>query len=92
MLENAYYTHEIHGDFDLYDVGDLVLEEGMTLRDTQLARDIELRRRSDLEAFNSSLDRVTNQTGQALRQNEQTIQSLREGIAKMVGQPGAPGR
>ena len=37
MPESAYYTGEIHGDFDLYDVGDLVLGEGMTLRGTQLA-------------------------------------------------------
>jgi homoserine O-acetyltransferase/O-succinyltransferase len=37
MLENAYYTRDVHGDFDLYDVGDLVLEEGMTLRGARLA-------------------------------------------------------
>ena len=68
------------------------LRTDMTLRDTQLARDIELRRRSDLEMFNTNLDRVTNQTGLALRQNEQTIQGLREGLAKAVSQSVAPGR
>ena len=69
------------------------LRTDMTLRDTQLARDVELQRRSDLAMFNSDLDRVTNQTGVALRQNEQTIQGLREGLAKAVsGQSLAPGR
>jgi hypothetical protein len=64
------------------------LRTDMTLRDTQLARDVELQRRSDLAMFNSNLDRVTSQTGLALRQNEQMIQ----GLAKTVSQPGAPGR
>ena len=69
------------------------LRTDMTLRDTQLAREVELQRRSDLAMFNNNLDRVTSQTGLALRQNEQTIQGLREGLAKAVsGQSLAPGR
>jgi hypothetical protein len=64
------------------------LRTDMTLRDTQLARDVELQRRSDLAMFNSNLDRVTSQTGLALRQNEQMI----PGLAKPDSQPGAPGR
>ena len=69
------------------------LRTDMTLRDTQLAREVELQRRSDLAMFNTNLDRVTSQTGVALRQNEQMIQGLREGLAKTVsGQSLAPGR
>jgi hypothetical protein len=68
------------------------LRTDMTLRDTQLARDVELQRRADLDLFNRNLNQVNNQTGQALRQNEQMIQGLREGMAKMVSQPGAAGR
>jgi hypothetical protein len=64
------------------------LRTDMTLRDTQLARDIELQRRQDLAAFSRNIDQVTNQTGQALRQNEQMIQ----GLSKLVGQSSTPGR
>lgn len=36
-VENTYYTEAQHGPFELADVGDLVLEEGTTLRGVQLA-------------------------------------------------------
>lgn len=36
-IENEYYTQAQHGPFQLGDVGDLVLEEGTTLRGVQLA-------------------------------------------------------
>jgi len=37
MYQSDYYTQDIHGPYDLYDVGDFVLEEGMTIRGLQLA-------------------------------------------------------
>lgn len=37
MLDNVYYTEEFQGNFDLYDLGDLVLENGETLRGGKLA-------------------------------------------------------
>ncbi len=37
MISNPYYTSEAHGPYELIDVGDLVLEEGQTLRKCQLA-------------------------------------------------------
>jgi homoserine O-acetyltransferase len=36
-IENPYYTSAVHGDHQLADIGDLVLEEGGTLRSCQLA-------------------------------------------------------
>ena len=36
-LENAYYSADVHGELLLADIGDLVLEEGATLRGCQLA-------------------------------------------------------
>ena len=36
-IDNPYYSAAVHGDFELADVGDLVLEEGATLRGCQLA-------------------------------------------------------
>ena len=36
-IENPYYSEAIHGPFELVDIGDLVLEEGPTLRGCQLA-------------------------------------------------------
>ena len=36
-IDNPYYSTDVHGDFQLADVGDLVLEEGATLRGCQLA-------------------------------------------------------
>jgi homoserine O-acetyltransferase len=36
-IENDYYTAAGHGPFELFNVGDLVLEEGVTLRGCQLA-------------------------------------------------------
>ena len=37
MSENSYYSAEMHGPYELFDLGDFVLEEGYTLRDCQLA-------------------------------------------------------
>ncbi|MDL9936606.1 alpha/beta fold hydrolase [Gordonia sp. ABSL1-1] len=37
MIENPYYSHEFHGDYDLISVGELQLEEGGTIPDCQLA-------------------------------------------------------
>ncbi len=36
-IDNAYYSAAVHGDVELADIGDLVLEEGTTLRGCQLA-------------------------------------------------------
>jgi homoserine O-acetyltransferase/O-succinyltransferase len=37
MIENSYYTPDVHGPYKLYDVGDLSLEEGGTIRGCWLA-------------------------------------------------------
>ena len=37
MIENPFYTPEIHGPYELFSLGDFVLEEGQTLRDCKLA-------------------------------------------------------
>jgi homoserine O-acetyltransferase len=37
VIENPYYTPEIHGPYELFDLGNFVLEEGYTLRDCKLA-------------------------------------------------------
>ena len=37
MIENPYYTPEFHGSYELFSIGDFVLEEGYTLRDCRLA-------------------------------------------------------
>ncbi len=37
MIENPYYTPEFHGSYELFSLGDFVLEEGYTLRDCKLA-------------------------------------------------------
>lgn len=37
MIENPYYTPEVHGPYELFELGDFVLEEGKTLRDCKLA-------------------------------------------------------
>ena len=37
MIENPYYSPEFHGSYELFDLGDFVLEEGFTLRDCKLA-------------------------------------------------------
>jgi homoserine O-acetyltransferase len=37
MSENMFYTAKQHGDFDVFDLGDFVLEEGITLRGATLA-------------------------------------------------------
>jgi homoserine O-acetyltransferase/O-succinyltransferase len=33
MLENPYYSPEMHGPYELFSLGDFVLEEGYTLSD-----------------------------------------------------------
>lgn len=37
MIDNPYYTHEFHGDYDLISIGQLDLEEGGSIPDCQLA-------------------------------------------------------
>lgn len=37
VIENAYYSPEIHGPYEMFDLGDFTLEEGPTLRGCQLA-------------------------------------------------------
>lgn len=37
MIDNAYYTADVHGPFDVAEIGDLVLEDGATLRGCRLA-------------------------------------------------------
>jgi homoserine O-acetyltransferase len=37
MIENPYYSPEMHGPYELFSLGDFVLEEGYTLSDCQLA-------------------------------------------------------
>jgi homoserine O-acetyltransferase len=37
MLSNGYYSQDVHGPYELYDIGNLVLEEGGTIRGCQLA-------------------------------------------------------
>lgn len=36
-MHNPYYTPEVHGEYELFDLGDFALEEGITLRECQLA-------------------------------------------------------
>jgi hypothetical protein len=37
MIDNAYYSQEVHGPYQLHDIGNLELEEGGTIRNCQLA-------------------------------------------------------
>jgi len=37
MINNPFYTSDVHGPYEMIDIGDLVLEEGETLRKCQLA-------------------------------------------------------
>lgn len=37
MIQNPYYSTEMHGPYEMFDLGDFVLEEGPTLRGCQLA-------------------------------------------------------
>src|SRR5262247_3479055 len=37
MIENSYYSQDVHGPYELQDIGDLALEEGGTIRHCQLA-------------------------------------------------------
>ncbi|MGL4394899.1 MAG: alpha/beta fold hydrolase [Hyphomicrobium sp.] len=37
MIENSYYSPDVHGPYELHGIGDLVLEEGGTIRNCQLA-------------------------------------------------------
>jgi hypothetical protein len=37
MIENSYYSQEVHGPYELYDIGNLDLEEGGTVRGCKLA-------------------------------------------------------
>ncbi len=37
VVDNPYYSSAVHGEYQLADIGDLVLEEGATLRGCQLA-------------------------------------------------------
>jgi len=37
MIENSYYSQEMHGPYDVHDIGNLELEEGGTIRGCKLA-------------------------------------------------------
>lgn len=37
MIQNSYYTQEVHGPYEMFDVGNLDLEEGGTIRNCQIA-------------------------------------------------------
>lgn len=37
MIDNPFYSHEVHGDYDLVSIGQLYLEEGGSIPDCQLA-------------------------------------------------------
>ena len=37
MIDNAYYSQEVHGPYELHDIGNLELEEGGTIRNCKLA-------------------------------------------------------
>jgi homoserine O-acetyltransferase len=37
MIDNTYYSQEVHGPYELYDIGNLELEEGGTIRGCTLA-------------------------------------------------------
>lgn len=37
MINNSYYSQEVHGPYELYDIGNLDLEEGGTIRGCKLA-------------------------------------------------------
>ena len=32
MIENSYYSQDVHGPYELHDIGNLDLEEGGTIR------------------------------------------------------------
>ena len=37
MIDNSYYSQDVHGPYELYDIGNLELEEGGTIRACKLA-------------------------------------------------------
>ena len=37
MINNSYYSQDVHGPYELHDIGSLELEEGGTIRNCQLA-------------------------------------------------------
>ncbi len=37
MINNSYYSQDLHGPYELHDIGNLELEEGGTIRGCQLA-------------------------------------------------------
>jgi homoserine O-acetyltransferase/O-succinyltransferase len=37
MIDNSYYSQAVHGPYELYDIGNLELEEGGTIRACNLA-------------------------------------------------------
>src|ERR1700739_295800 len=37
MINNTYYSQDVHGPYELHDIGDLDLEEGGTIRGCRLA-------------------------------------------------------
>ena len=37
MIENSYYSQDVHGPYELHDIGNLDLEEGGTIRACKLA-------------------------------------------------------
>jgi homoserine O-acetyltransferase len=37
MINNSYYSQDVHGPYEMYDIGNLELEEGGTIRGCTLA-------------------------------------------------------
>lgn len=37
MVENKFYSHDVHGDYEMFSLGDFALEEGGKIRNCQLA-------------------------------------------------------
>src|SRR5215510_8357054 len=37
MIDNSYYSQRVHGPYELFDIGDLNLEDGGTIRSCRLA-------------------------------------------------------
>ena len=42
VQSHSYYSQDMHGPYEMFDLGDFVLEEGYTLRDCQLCSTLRL--------------------------------------------------
>jgi hypothetical protein len=40
MIENEFYSQAVHGPYETFNIGDLVLEDGGTLRQCELAHNM----------------------------------------------------